>query len=218
MMTPAIISKKRLVPALTATVLLLTVLVTGCGDNGQSSGNAAALIAEGWNLFMSADYQSAVSKFDQAISAEPTNRDAYDGLGWSLTRLGDLQGAYNAFLHVLSYLVKPSRDTYAGQAIVTLALKEYSEAAANANWAIERFPTDYDFRYDPDVTSITLRLIRATARFHLAEYDAAYSDVVVLNDLLGLGLPKLTPSSPDFVAKLLRQIQTIRSASGGSLI
>ena len=91
-------------------------------------------------------------------------------------------------------------------------------AAENANWAIERFEEEYEFRYDPDVTHITLRLMRSIARFHEGEYTSSYADVVVLDDLLGLGLPQLNTGAPDFVAKLMKQIQTVREASGGGLL
>jgi len=218
-MTAAMISKKRFVPGLAVALLLLTVFASGCGDDSQSpGGDPPALVNEGWGLFVAGDYQSAIGKFNQAKSVDPGYRDAYDGLGWAYARLGKLDEAQDAFLYVLERLVKPSRETYTGAAVVALALKDYYTTALNSTWAIERFEDEYQFRYDHDVTHITLRLMRATARFHLGEYESAYADVVVLNDLLELNLPPLNINSSDFVAKLLSRIQTIRSTAGGGLV
>lgn len=191
----------------------------GCGDDGQSpGGDAPVLVNEGWALFVAGDYQSAVGKFNQAKSVDRDYRDAYDGLGWAYARLGQLDNAKSSFLYVLEILVKPSRETYTGAAVVALALKDYFRAEENARRAIERYEEEYEFQYDHDVTHITLRLMRAIANFNLKEYESAYADVVVLDNLLSLGLPPLNTTSPDFVAKLLSQIQTIRDASGGGLI
>jgi tetratricopeptide (TPR) repeat protein len=226
-MTAAMISRMRFVPSLAVAFLLLAVMATGCGDDGQSPGGGAeALVSEGWSHFTTGDFQTAVSRFNQAIAVEPDFRDAYDGLGWAYARLGNLEkpsteaidSAEDAFLFVLERLVKPSRETYTGAAMVALALKKYRTAALNSNWAIERFEEQYEFRFDKSVTNITLRLMRATARFNLGEYDSAYADVVVLNDLLNLGLPQLNPTSPDFVAKVMSQLQTVRERSGGGLL
>jgi tetratricopeptide (TPR) repeat protein len=219
MMTAAMISKMRFVPGLAVAFLLLTLVASGCGDDGQSPGSdAAALVSEGWGLFVAGNYAGAVDKFNQARAIDPDYRDAFDGLGWAYARLGQLENAEASFLFVLERLVNPSRETYAGAAVVALALKEYTSATLNANWAIERFQDTYQFQYDHDVTHITLRLIRATARFHLGEYESAYADVVVLDDLLEIGLPALNTTSPDFVARLLSQLQTIRTSSGGGLL
>jgi tetratricopeptide (TPR) repeat protein len=219
MMTAAMISKAKFLPGFAVAFLLLTVVATGCGDDGQSpGGDAEALVNEGWALFVAGDYQSAVGKFNQAKSVDSDYRDAYDGLGWAYARLGRLEDAEAAFLFVFEILVDPSRETYTGAAVVALALKDYFRAEEYARRAIERYEDEYEFQYDHAVTHITLRLMRATARFHLGDYMSAYADVVVLDDLLELGLPNLNVTSPDFVAKLLSQIQTIRDASGGGLI
>jgi tetratricopeptide (TPR) repeat protein len=221
------ISRIRFVPVFAVAALLVALIATGCGDDGQSpGGDAAALVSEGWGFFVAGDYQSAVGKFRQATVSEPDYRDAYDGLGWAYARLGQLDNAATqqidsateAFLYALEILVKPSRDTYAGAAVVALALKDYERAALNANWAIERFEEEYQFRYDHDVTHVTLRLMRATARFHLGEYESAYADIVVLDDILGLGLPALSPGASNFVARLLSQMHTVRDAAGAGLI
>ena len=217
-MTPAMISRMRFVSVLVVACLVPTAITTGCSDSKSPGGDAALLISEGWAFFTAEDYRSAISKFSQATTDADHKRDAYDGLGWAYSRLGQLENAEDAFLYVLGEIVDPSRETYAGACLVGLALKNYLRAEENSNWAIVRFEEEYEFRYDPDVTHITLRLVRSISRFHLGDYASSYADVVVLNDLLGLGLPKLNTGSPGFVAKLLSQIQTIREASGGGLL
>jgi hypothetical protein len=52
----------------------------------------------------------------------------------------------------------------------------------------------------------------------MGEYESAYADIVVIDDLLNLGLPTLNPTSPDFVAKVMTQLQTVREVTGGGLL
>jgi tetratricopeptide (TPR) repeat protein len=217
-MAPAIISRKRILSVLAVACLIPIAITTGCSDSESPGGDADLLIREGWAHFQAEDYQAALSKFNQATTDPDHKRDAYDGLGWAYSRLGQLENAEDAFLYVLGELVDPSRETYTGASIVSLALKNYVRAEENSNWAIERYEEEYEFRYDPAVTHITLRLVRSIARFHLGDYASSYADVVVLDDLLGLGLPTLNTGSPNFVARLLSQIQAIREASGGGLL
>jgi len=217
-MTPAIVSRMRFVSVLAVACLIATAITTGCSDSESPGEDAAVLISEGWAHFEAEDYQTAISKFNQATGDTDHKRDAYDGLGWAYARLGQLENADAAFLHVLTQILDPSRETYAGASLVSLALKNYDRAEENSHWAITRFEEEYEFRYDPAVTHITLRLVRSIARFHSGDYASSYADVVVLNDMLDLGLPTLNTGSPNFVARLLSQIQTVREASGGGLL
>lgn len=217
-MTAGVNSRKMFLPVLAAAFLALTVFASGCGDDGTSSVDPGALVQEGWGLFEAGDYQGALAKFDLAKdNSKPSadvHRDAWDGLGWSYARLGQLEQAKAAFLYVLSTIFKPSRDTYAGMAVVALALKDYPVARANAHWALTlpEYPPEYVFRYDPAVTDETLLLVRAIASFHEGEYEDAGDDVE------DLGGPELNPNAPGFVARLLRAIQDLREEMGAGLL
>lgn len=173
---------------------------------------AAEFVQDGWSYFESGDFSEAVTAFSQAIDLDSDRAEAYDGLGWSYMRLGMLESSIESFIFVLETLVDPSQDTYAGCSIVNLALGNYTDAANMANWALEVYGSQYEFQHDPDVTHVTLMLIRAIARFHLGLYASAYADA------LALGGPTLDLDAPDFVARLLEAIQELRDQYGQGLL
>lgn len=211
-MKAAATSKVKFLPALA--ILMIAVLSVGCGSDGAGNGGGppATLADEGWRLFSEGKYSQAVSKFNQAIDGDSDLATAYDGLGWTYARMGMLQSSVDNFTFVLSILVDPSQDTYAGASMAHLALKNYEDASNMSNWALEVYGNRYDFRYDHDVTDVTLRLVRATSRFYLGLYESSYADVKLL------GGPQLSPKASNFVAKLLEAIQELREKYGQGLL
>jgi len=188
-------------------------LASGCGSEKTLGANPEALVQEGWQLFMGGKYSQAVSKFNEAVNQDSNLADAYNGLGWSYARMGELGSALDNFTFVSSVLVSATRDTHAGAAITNLALKNYDDAAFRSSIAIEDYSGDYTFQYDPDVTTVTLRLVRAISYFHLGQYVSAYDDVKELG-----GPQDLSPSDPDWVAELLDALQDLRQQYGQGLL
>jgi tetratricopeptide (TPR) repeat protein len=215
-MSARAILRMKFAPA--AVAMLAAVLVIGCGgDNGTGGGtNAKQLAIEGWNLFVTGEYSAAIDKFSQADALGGdvgTLQSVYNGLGWSYARLGDLDMARDDFIRVSDELaIHTNIDTNAGLSIVYLALKEYELATRFASDALSDSNGHYDFRYDPSVTEVTLRLARAIARFHQGLYEPAAADVVLL------GGPALNHNAPDFVAQLLEAIQNLREDYGQGLL
>jgi len=216
-MKAAAIRRVKFVPGLLA-VLMMSLLVLSCGSDGGGGGGGTPtmLVAEGWSLFSEGKYSQAISKFNAAADQDSDLAEAYDGLGWSYARLGMLQSSVDKFTFVLSVLVDPSQDTYAGASMAHLAAKNYEDASNMSNWALVVYPDDpddpYVFNHDNDVTSTTLRLVRAISRFHLGLYESASDDVEEL------GGPTLSPGSSNFVAKLLEAIQDLREQYGQGLL
>lgn len=212
-MKAVVISRAKFLPALA--VLMIAVLTIGCGSDGGGNGGGPpdTLAEEGWQLFSEGRYTEAISKFNQATDEDSDLATAYDGLGWTYARMDMLQSSVDNFTFVLSVLVDPSQDTYAGASMTHLAMKNYEDASNMSNWALEVYGNQYEFRYDKDVTDVTLRLVRATSRFNLGLYESAYADVVLLG-----GPPDLNPKGPDFVAKLLLALQDLREEYGQGLL
>jgi tetratricopeptide (TPR) repeat protein len=212
-MKAAAIPRVKFVPGLMA-VLMMSLLVLSCGSDGGGGGGGTPtmLVAEGWSLFSEGNYSQAVSKFNAAADQDSDLAEAYDGLGWSYARLGMLQSSVDKFTFVLSVLVDPSQDTYAGASMAHLAAKNYEDASNMSNWALVVYGDTYEFDHDNDVTDTTLRLVRAISRFHLGLYESASDDVEEL------GGPTLSPGSANFVAKLLEAIQDLREQYGQGLL
>lgn len=211
-MKASTILRVKFAPGLTA-VLVLAALSLGCGsDGGGGGGTPAVLVAEGWSLFSQGQYNQAISKFNAAADQDSDLAEAYDGLGWCYARLGMLDASLEKFTYVLSSLVDPSQDRYAGISLVYLAMKNYEDASNMSNWALVVYGEVYQFDHDSAVTDVTLRLVRAISRFHLGLYESAADDVEEL------GGPTLNPNASDFVSKLLKAIQDRRELYGQGLL
>jgi tetratricopeptide (TPR) repeat protein len=204
------ILKTTLVPV--AIAILTAGLGLGCGDNGGGSGDPVQLANEGWDFFVTGEYNSAIDKFQQAVALDEDLESGWDGLGWTYARLGNIEAADSTFLEVFRRVGNAGADTYAGLALVSLALKNYELASDQAGFALDVSGGNYEFKYDPSVTAVTMRLVRAISRFHQGLYASAAADVVLL------GGPALNQTAPDFVAKLLEAIQDLREEYGQGLL
>lgn len=77
----------------------------GSGGSGNGSGSGEtdpdSLIASGWEDFRYGAFSSAINKFNQVLTISSINEDqktqAYNGLGWSLTKSSGVESAYSAF-------------------------------------------------------------------------------------------------------------------------
>lgn len=205
------ILRMKFAPAVIA--LVMVGLAAGCGKDEGGGENANQLAAEGWNLFVTGDYSAAIDRFNRAAALDTDLETAWNGLGWSYARLGDLEASRDSFFFVTSTLgVQNNNETNAGLSIVALAIKDYDLASDYAGYLLGDTNYNYEFPYDPSVTDVTLLLIRAIADFNLGDYDGALADVILL------GGPSLNPSAPDFVAKLLVAIQDLREQYGEGLL
>jgi tetratricopeptide (TPR) repeat protein len=210
--------KVKFVPGITAALLVLALAV-GCGsDSGTGSADPEQIVAEAWNLFSSGDFSAAESRFSDAIAVatkDAVEAEAFEGRAWSRARLGNMNGALDDFIEVLTVYALPTQDRYAGISLVYLALRDYENAAEKSNWALVVYNVPYTFSHDNSVTDTTLKLVRAMSRFHLGFYASANDDV---DDLASIyGGPTVNPNSPDFVADLMEALQYYREQYGQGL-
>jgi tetratricopeptide (TPR) repeat protein len=203
----------RLIRSLALTLALgLVILWIGCGDKGTCPElTAESMTAEGWALFETGDFASAISKFEAAISTDTTYADAYNGLGWSHLRLDSLNRSISDFTESLSRGL-PTVDPYAGQAI---AYRDHEppgcrEAITSADSALHR-DLRYVFLHAQELDWRDLRLILTQCYFETGEYDLAKTQVDSLNpDNV------LDPDLDTFVADLLTEIQRLTQEFSGS--
>jgi Flp pilus assembly protein TadD len=87
----------RSIPALVLYLTLSLALGTGQalaftgGDSAKSKGNPD--FAEAVKLFKADNYAAAIPLLQKSVAADPTNADAYNLLGFSLRKLGDVDTA-----------------------------------------------------------------------------------------------------------------------------
>lgn len=124
-MKPTIISVVALVAAL---VLAPPALWAA----GSGSSNTAATTSDDYDAGKAAadngDYAMAIASLDKAVAADPTNADAYNMLGFSHRKLGDVEKAFENYNLALAINSKhKGANEYIGELYLELDQLEKAE-------------------------------------------------------------------------------------------
>lgn len=78
----------------------------GGGGGGIAETDPDSLIASGWEDFRYGAFSSAINKFNQVLTltsiTETQKTQAYNGLGWALTKSSGVESGYSAFTQAAS--------------------------------------------------------------------------------------------------------------------
>ena len=190
------------------------VVVLGCGgdDGGGPSDTAASLTAAGWTLFDQGEYELAIDKFERALELDADYADAFNGLGWSHSRLDLLADALEYFGMCVSN--DPGlTEGYAGCAPVyrdyDTEPAHFDSAAAFASTALTQEP-GFEFSHENNEFDWRdLRLIKAQSYYGLGEFLLAKAEVDALGGI------SLDPESETFVEDLAAEIERLEGLYGG---
>jgi tetratricopeptide (TPR) repeat protein len=183
-------------------LLLFICFLAGCkNDNGGGSETADQLVQDGWQAYLSKDYKTATSKFNQALAMNSSLVDAYNGAGWSYALLNRLDSSVNKFN------LGRSRDTAntginAGLGIVENALKSYQSSIAYAEIVL-RQNSSWTFNRDNTINWSDLRVLLAEDFFALMQYDSCLAQIQTL-----------TPDTTRAVDSLAAKIEALRLLYG----
>jgi tetratricopeptide (TPR) repeat protein len=161
---------------------LVLLLIAGCeSDNGTTPTEYTAqeLTEQGWDLFGTVDYLSALEKFEEAISKETNYVEAYCGAGWATARLTDLASSVSYFSSCIS-LNSSYVDGHAGLAFVYNAQKKYLSAITSANSALSQ-NSAWFFQHDESLNYNDLHLLLAECYFFLLNFENCLAQVKILN-------------------------------------
>ena len=168
-------------------LFLIFLLCTACGNREDSrnlmgSWNelASVVTEEGWTQYTNGEYAQALDQFDLALEFNPDYADAYNGQGWSYTRLDSLNEAIGCFDLALEKGADAPTDALVGKAALCLRMADFENAVVYANRALEA-DSLYVFQHDPNVHWKTVHLILAQAYYGGGEYAAARREVVLLD-------------------------------------
>ena len=175
------------------TVILSTLLMLGgCSREGENIPTAyPTVISEldaGWDSFQKAQYTSAIEHFTNAKDRDAAKIEAFNGLGWSYTRLGnyieseqnfklmlalsneaDVQANGNAGL-AFNYFATPV-DMAPGPAFTRDGIAiDYAQKAL-------ALKSDYAFEHDSNVNTASLYALIAECRFNRQEYLLALTNI-----------------------------------------
>jgi len=97
-------------------VMINLGILTACSPLGNDH------VSEGWKLYNNGDYQGAVAEFSQDNSAE-----AFNGLGWTYYKLGNLELAKTNFNNAISMKTEYP-DALQGLGIIYFDEKDYEKS------------------------------------------------------------------------------------------
>jgi tetratricopeptide (TPR) repeat protein len=127
--------------------------------------NPAAAFGRGAAYFALGDFEQARDDFDQAITGDPNNAEAYHQRGRAKTRLGDAQGAITDFDQAIA--LEPEHALpYLRRGLAYESLLELDQALADLNQALE---------LDPNLGIAYSNRARILGR--LARYDESLADI-----------------------------------------
>lgn len=171
----------------TILLFLAYLLCTACGGREDSrnlmgSWNelASVVTEEGWTQYTNGEYAQALDQFNLAIEFNPNYADAYNGQGWSYTRLDSLDEAIGCFEQAIEKGPSAPTDALVGKAAIFLHRADFDSAASCAEMALEA-DSLYVFQHDPNVDWRTVHLISAQAYYGLGEYVHARREVEILD-------------------------------------
>lgn len=161
--------------------VLAGLVLFSCGPTAEEQLTYDQLVTEGWTLFQSAQYDSALSKFIQAGAIDPTGYEAYSGIGWSNLRLDQLSSAASSFqAGSTQFNADVSATLFAGWAFVLNAQKQYSNSNTRADQALGIDPNwifEHGLSYDKD----HVHVLKAENYFALGDYTLSLTAVKAVN-------------------------------------
>ncbi|MBN1349777.1 hypothetical protein JXJ21_10240 [candidate division KSB1 bacterium] len=171
-----------------AVILSLILVLGGCSHEGENVPTAFPTVLSeldaGWASFKKAQYENAITHFTNARDRDAAKIEAYNGLGWSNTRLGNYMVSEQNFMLMLTLSddVNVKADGMAGLAYNNFAtpidLTEVDAAIRDsiaidyAQQALE-LRSDYQFEHDSNINSRMLNVLIAECRFNRKEYLSA---------------------------------------------
>ncbi|MBN2012677.1 hypothetical protein JW960_25335 [candidate division KSB1 bacterium] len=206
-----------------ALIITLFLVIGGCDHQGAniptSPPTANSYLGDGWTLYESGNYAAALTEFNASKARDAIKEDAYNGLGWTYTKLTQYDNAISNFLLLLSLTSSDDMraNVYAGLAMTYSAMQvdpnyyagtddaTFDQRTAAGLKAIEyidmvlALKPDFEFTHDTYITAQKLNATVAQCYFRMKRFlDAA---MVVTNTLY-----------PDFFNNLSsQQVIVVRS-------
>lgn len=182
---------------------VLCLLLAGCEEESSTDiiPDVDEFISEGWKEYMACNYQDAIDKFQKALEDTETS-ESYNGIGWSLARLGRIRDSIDSF-NKATEKDPASADAHAGLAGAYFVDGDYERAIASAKQVLLIKP-DYISHHD-DIKTFDIRILLAECYYAIGNYAEAKNQV----DMIGWAGKTLDPASPTYRADLVFVIEEL---------
>jgi hypothetical protein len=154
-------------------------------------GPVGELLDAGWNFFESDDFDSALTRFEDAYDYDPDDADVLEALGWALLHLYrfDDGGAALSARSVLeaALALEPNRlDCLVALAFVYQAIEAYDDAILIAEDALAIAGSGYVFDHDEDISSSDIRYCLILSLVGIGDFDSALEEAQKIDDSIDI--------------------------------
>jgi tetratricopeptide (TPR) repeat protein len=178
-------------------VLFFVIVLYGCGNDEEVvRPNADTYVAQGWIEYAAGSYESAITRFQIALTKDSENAEAYNGIGWSYARLGKVNDSIDNFKKATSKNPE-NADAHAGLAGVYFISGNYEQAIASAKKVLN-IKSDYQSPHDK-MKANNVRLLLAESYYNMGDYASAKSQL----EQLGANVKTLDSGSSTYLSDLL---------------
>jgi tetratricopeptide (TPR) repeat protein len=191
-------------------------MVGNCGGNGPST----LTMGTAWKLFEAGDYARAADLFGAIVEEDPKSAAGFEGLGWSLARLGDYDSATLCMYLSLEY-GSNTLSTRAALSALQKASGYYQSAVYYSQYVLEH-DADWVFAHDRSIDFRDLLVISAQANFAMgpsryADAQAAVDRLMPQNGLNPHDLHSWN-GQPSYAAALLELIEDLGRQYGKGVL
>jgi tetratricopeptide (TPR) repeat protein len=158
--------------------VLLLVIGSACNREGKyipiNPPTADTRLSEGWDNFEAGNYAVAIERFAAAKNRDASYADAYNGLGWSYSRVMDFTNAEsNYIIYATLSEGDPAKlhDVDAGLATMFAAAGNDVKAVEYSEKVIAADP-NYSFNHDSRINVSSLRALIARSYYNQKNYLA----------------------------------------------
>jgi tetratricopeptide (TPR) repeat protein len=202
---------KRTIPLSLFLLGCLILFTTGCPEDLRIG---PATLERAWGYYEEAFQSSnpdsmirlAKLEFEDVIAEEPSNAEAYNGLGWCYGLQCSLSTAISHFNTSIQY-DNSLDDPHAGLALAYSDLPNHQNAVDEATTLIQMDPL-YQFAHissPDDITVDDIRLVKAKSLCCLGNFTSALAEVQILNSSFNCDV-----STPEGREALLVEIERLR--------
>lgn len=202
---------------LTVLIGLLAFVVCGGSNFGTNPPppdpqKVEDIINAAWARYEAAQYDEAITLFNEALSLDNTVLDIFNGLGWSYFQ------THSLIKSLANHTIAIGSDSSFADAMVGFSVSAFERneygLAINAINTIARIDTsgfdiqgtdDYIFKHDSAVTARRVRKILALCYFYSGNFTESFNQLKLFLD----PNTKVNPQSETFITDLFKALEEI---------
>ena len=140
------------------------------------------LVEQGWVSYEDGDYSDSKSQFTSAINRDVFYKEAYLGLGWTLNRLSDFNGAIPRFDLLLTLATESDSAlellSYAGKTLSYAGMSSDSLSCLEAENFLEGAEVDYVFEHDDRITTTNLKKLLLNGYWNYQDFYSVQNTII----------------------------------------